>query len=81
MPKQSLRVTAEGIQFGKCWISHDRILKGAGPLVLENYNEWLKQALVPCQHKIGTGPEGEDICAHCMAPWDEIEWVLQWQTS
>lgn len=66
-----VKVTKEGIQFGKCFISHEAILDGRGPIVKDNYAEWLGEALKPCPHKIGTGPEGHDICVHCMKFWED----------
>ena len=36
-----LIVDSQGIRFGNgCWISHEKILKGAGPIVKNNYSTW-----------------------------------------
>lgn len=35
----------DGIRFGKyCWISHDKILIGSGPIVRSQYDEWVEAA-------------------------------------
>ena len=71
MPKVKVKVTKDGIIFGECFINHDAIIGERGPVVLKNYKDWLEQALRPCPHKMGTGPEGKDICAYCMERWPE----------
>jgi len=47
-----VRVSADGVYFGDCFISHDAILQGRGPIVRMNYMSWL---LAPA----GDGAEDE----------------------
>lgn len=71
--KNKIDVTKEGVQFGDCFIYHEAILAGSDPVVKANYSKWLAAALTPCKHKIGTGPEGEDICVHCFEYWENCK--------
>ena len=34
-------VKPDGLYFGKCFISHEKILEVSGPVVRANYEEWL----------------------------------------
>jgi len=43
-PNKKVEVTfnGEGVYFGGCFISHDAILEGRGPVVRSNYKKWME---------------------------------------
>lgn len=57
MTTATVRVTPEGVQFGKCWLSHEAIMPH-GEITAGNYREWVAAAL-----------EGRDwpACPECKA--------------